>query len=302
MQRALLVAAFRKELDRRSGPAPSAPPAGDDERLAADLIAACGRGHASFPRLPLEDASFAAHLGRVVGLGASGPEPLEALAVEDLYLACACLAGLPGAAVTFEARHGTTIRGAIARIVAESDVDEAQQQLVQSLLVGSEASPAKIGTYAGKAPLERWVGVSAQRAALMWLREKRTEARARDAAANQAAASHDAHPEIAYIKERYRGEFEVALGEALERLPDRERVLLRLHLVNGVSVEKIGKMFSVSQPTVSRWLAAAREKLLDDIKRALGARLGTSSAELASLAGMVASRLDLSLSTLLKAR
>jgi hypothetical protein len=61
-------------------------------------------------------------------------------------------------------------------------------------------------------------------------------------------------------------------------------------------------MFSVSQPTVSRWLAAAREKLLDDIKRALGARLGTSSAELASLAGMVASRLDLSLSALLKPR
>jgi RNA polymerase sigma-70 factor len=77
---------------------------------------------------------------------------------------------------------------------------------------------------------------------------------------------------------------------------------LRLHLVNGVSAEKIGKMFSVSQPTISRWLAAAREKLLEDIKRDLGARLGTSSTELASLAGMVASRLDLSLSALLKSR
>jgi RNA polymerase sigma-70 factor (ECF subfamily) len=302
MQGALLVAAFRKELERRSGLRTSGPLAGDDERLASELGAACARGHAAYPQLALEDARFAAHLGRAVGLAPSGCESVEALAVEDLYLACACLAGLPGAAATFEARHGTTIRGAIGRIVAESDVEEAQQQLVQSLLVGSEASAAKIGTYAGKAPLDRWVGVSAQRAALMWLREKRAEARARDAAANEVAAVPDAQPETDYIKARYRGEFEVALGEALERLPERDRVLLRLHLVNGVSAEKIGKMFSVSQPTVSRWLAAAREKLLDDIKRELGARLGTSSTELASLAGMVASRLDLSLSALLKPR
>jgi hypothetical protein len=69
-----------------------------------------------------------------------------------------------------------------------------------------------------------------------------------------------------------------------------------------VSVEKIGKMFAVSQPTASRWLAAAREALLADIKTTLGARLGASSEELASLAGMVASRLDLSLSMILKAR
>ena len=78
--------------------------------------------------------------------------------------------------------------------------------------------------------------------------------------------------------------------------------MLRLHAVNGLSVDKIAKMFGVSQPTMSRRLAAARQTLLDDIKTALGRRLGASSEELASLAGMVASRLDLSLSTLLRTR
>ena len=296
------MTAFRRELDRRSGVLPISPSAAEEARLESELAAACARAHAAFPQLPLDDATFVAHLARIVGVGETGVEPVGALALDDLYLACACLAGLPGAVATFEARHGTTIGGAIGRIVAASDVDEARQQLVQSLLVGSEASPPKIGTYAGKAPLDRWLGVSAQRAALMWLRENRAERRARDAAANEATATPEAHPETAYIKEKYRGEFEVALGGALERLPDRDRVLLRLHLVNGVSVEKIGKMFSVSQPTASRWLAAARARLLDDIKQTLGARLGTSSSELASLAGMVASRLDLSLSMLLKAR
>ena len=44
------------------------------------------------------------------------------------------------------------------------------------------------------------------------------------------------------LKERYRTAFEDALKEALTRVPDRERVLLLLHLVNGVTVDKIGKM------------------------------------------------------------
>jgi RNA polymerase sigma-70 factor (ECF subfamily) len=302
MNRGPLVEAFCEELNRRPGAIPIAPSTAEEGRLEAELATACARGRAAFPQLRLDDATFVTHLGRIVGVSETGAEPIGALAFEDLYLACACLTGLPGAASIFEARHGTTIGGAIGRIVAPSDVDEARQQLVQSLLVGSEASAPKIGSYAGKAPLDRWLGVSAQRAALMWLRENRAETRARDAAANEAADAPEAHPETAYIKEKYRGEFEVALGEALERLPDRDRVLLRLHLLSGVSIEKIGKMFSVSQPTASRWLAAAREKLLEDIKQALGARLGTSSSELASLAGMVASRLDLSLSVLLKAR
>jgi RNA polymerase sigma-70 factor, ECF subfamily len=227
---------------------------------------------------------------------------ISALAIEDLFLASACLAGIEGAAAAFNARHGATIRGTIARIVRGADNGEVEQQLVAELLVGSAAAPPKIGSYAGRAPLDRWLGVAAQRAALMWLRENRTEARARDGAAAEPAANGNTHPEMAFLKDRYRRDFEQALKDSLARLPERERTLLRLHLVNGVSVEKIGRMFAVSQPTASRWLAAARETLLDDIKATLGSRLGASSQELASLAGMVASRLDLSLSMLLRAR
>jgi len=291
-----LVECFRAELGA---------PGADDETLRTALTAACARGRAAFPQLGLDEAAFAAYLGRVGRLGETDVRALDSLPVEDLYLACACLAGAAGAAALFEARYGATIRGAITRIVGAADMDEAHQQLLQSLLVGgsgSAPSAPKIGSYAGKAPLERWLGVSARRAALMWLRENRSERNAREAAGAEPAVGAHTHPETAYMKEKYRRAFEEALAQALERLPEQERALLRLHLVNGVSLEKIGTMFSVSQPTASRWLAAARTKLLDDVKQTLAPRLGTSSAELASLAGMVASRIDLSLSTLLKAR
>ncbi len=142
--------------------------------------------------------------------------------------------------------------------------------------------------------------VASQRTALMSLREHKAETRARNAAAAEPSPGGDLHPEDALMKERYRGDFQRALAEALERLPDRDRLLLKLHLVNGVSVEKVGQMFSVSQPTASRWLAAAREAVREDMKKTLGARLGTTSGEVSSLAGMVASQLELSISMVLK--
>jgi RNA polymerase sigma-70 factor (ECF subfamily) len=296
-----LSATFRRELadanrgERAAGVDP-------DPALQANLVAACARGHAAFADLVLDDQTFVRHLARVVQGGGFDPSAIPSLAIEDLFLACACLAGAEGAAAAFSARHGGTIRGTIARIVRGADNGEVEQQLVAGLLVGSVAGPPGIASYAGKAPIDRWLSVAAQRAALMWLRGNRTEARAWDGAAAEPPVSGNTHPEMAFLKERYRGDFEQALKDSLARLPERQRTLLRLHLVNGVRVEKIGQMFAVSQPTASRWLAAARETLLDDIKATLGNRLGASSQELASLAGLVASRLDLSLSMLLRSR
>ncbi len=297
-----LSAMFLRELAETDPPADPSGRVDTDPTLEADLAAACARGRTAFGTLALDDLTFAKHLARVIKMSGADPSVISALEIEDLFLACACLAGVDGAAAAFSARHGATIRGTIARIVRGADNGEVEQQLTTGLLVGLAAGPARIGSYAGKAPLDRWLGVAAQRAALMWLRENRTEARARDGAAAEPAPSGNTHPEMAFLKDRYRGDFEQALKDSLGRLPERERTLLRLHLVNGVSVEKIGQMFAVSQPTASRWLAAARETLLGDIKATLGNRLGASSQELASMAGMVASRLDLSLSMLLRSR
>ena len=274
----------------------------------AQLAAAYARGKAAFPALVLDRAAFTAHLVRVGAVGAvGGVGEKEAevavsaeLAVEDLFLACACALRVEGAAAAFSEKHGQAVRNGIARIIQGSDLAEVEQRLMDVLLVGTLESPAKIGTYAGRAPLDRWLGVAAQRTALMWLREDRVEGRARVAAAAEPVVGGDTHPELSYLKERYRADFQRALADALGRAPARERALLRLHLVNGLSVEKIGKMFGVSQPTASRMLARARESLLADIKASLLDRLGISSDEVASLAGLVASRIDLSLSILLR--
>jgi RNA polymerase sigma-70 factor (ECF subfamily) len=260
-----------------------------------DVAAAHARGRAAFPALDLDQATFAAHAARVAA-GAS----VSALAAEDLFLASACLAGVPGAAAAFAARYGATIRGAIARIVRGADAADVEQRFIDTMLVAPQGSSGKLGAYGGRAALGRWLSVAAQRAALGWVRSHRAESNAREgAAAERELVGGSVGVETGYLKERYRATFEEVFKEALARRPERERMLLRLHLVNGVRVDQIGKMFQVSQPTASRWLAAAREAVLDDVKATLGSRLGIGSDELAALAGLVASRLDLSLSHVL---
>src|SRR6185437_1226799 len=268
-----------------------------DPTLEQRLAAACARGRAAFGKIGLDDATFVRHLARVLQRESKDPGALAALAIEDLYLACGCLEGDASAAATVRTRYRATIHEAVGGIVSPAEAEDVREQFLQDLLVGTEAAEPKIAGYSWKASLKRWLGVSARRVALMWLRRHQTEGRVQRAVAVDRAGEDDPSVESKYIKERYRGAFEEALEEALQRLPERDRVVLRLCLVNGVTVAKIGEIYKVSQSTISRWLAAARSTLLDDIKETLRCRLGASSTELASLARMVASRLDVTLAS-----
>src|SRR5262249_5070934 len=96
-----------------------------------------------------------------------------------------------------------------------------------------------------------------------------------------------------------RAEFERAMEDALLLLDERDRLLLRLQLVSQISVESIGKMYGVAQATASRWLASARDRVQTEVTRLLRRRLGASPAEIVSLAGVMASQIDLSISRLL---
>jgi RNA polymerase sigma-70 factor (ECF subfamily) len=272
--------------------------------LAASLASCCARGRAAFPALAIDDRAFVGHLGRCAAAARQSEQEVrpDELCVEDLYLACACLLGVTGAPVEFIRRFGDTIRAAIAPLTKSRAMrDDAEQQLYEYLLVGRPGAPPKIGTYLGQAPLVRWVKVAAQRAVLMMLRSDRTEARSRDgAAAERVAASM--HPESALVKRQYRRALGEALEKALGQLDDRERILLKLHYVSGLSVDKIGAMYGVSQSTASRWLEKARQGIVKDARQALRAshRLSTA-ADLETMVALAISQLDISLARLLSA-
>jgi RNA polymerase sigma-70 factor (ECF subfamily) len=268
--------------------------------LKADISAAWARGRAAFPEIPLEDQTFAHHLARAATRMSDGAA-LSELVAEDLYLACACLVGAPGAANAFMSGHRPVMRRSIERIVAKLNADEIEQEVLAVLLVGSPARPPEIGAYAGRAPLARWVEVVAQRATLLWLRAERAQVTAAARATFEPRLGGDTPMETVFFRERYLADFEQSLKEALRRAPEQDRAILRLHILNNVSVEQIGKMLGVAQSTASRWLAKARKNVFNDLKLILNERLGIASAEVQSLADLLLSRLDLSISQVLKA-
>ncbi|MDB4981965.1 MAG: putative DNA-binding regulatory protein [Myxococcales bacterium] len=270
--------------------------------LQSRLDALIARGRAAHSELVVSDEAFVAQLARSAARSTAEGPALEDLAIEDLFLACACATGASGAAEAFDARCGARLKAAAGGATkSEDERREMEQRLRHLLLVGSADDPPRLAGYSGQGPLDRWVAVVAQRQIVTAIRSEQAERRAREGAAQETAALEVAvHPEVAFLKERYKSAFEQAMVAALAKLGERDRVLLKLHLVNGVAVAQIGQMYGVSQSTASRWLADARDAVSLEVTRYMRDHAGVNASEMSSLAGLVASQLNLSMSRLLK--
>ena len=139
----------------------------------------------------------------------------------------------------------------------------------------------------------RVVGV---RVAMDLFRHERHEARP---LSMDVARSHALEPELQYLKERYSAEFKVALQESLSVLNDRQRAVVRLYFLEGMSAAAIGPIYRVSARTVQRWVASSQQLMLKETKRLLREKLDLGASQLESLMGLVLTDLDVSFSRLL---
>jgi RNA polymerase sigma-70 factor (ECF subfamily) len=239
-------------------------------------------GRSAWPELAAHvDAEAFSAWGRAREVG-------EAVRAGDLFLACACAAGAPGALEIFERTILARVGSFVARIDGSAAfADELRQSLRTLLFVG--AAP-KIADYAGRGPLEAWIRVVATREAL---RLKRSQA-----AAAEPPSLPGGDPELSYIKDRYRGEVAAALGDALASLAPEARAALKLYYLEGLTLEQIAALYGVHASTIWRRIGAAHEQVLEGLR----ARLALPAGEADSLVGLVRSRLDVSLSGLLRTR
>jgi RNA polymerase sigma-70 factor (ECF subfamily) len=218
----------------------------------------------------------------------------------DLYLACACAAGDAAALLAFEDHYLREVAIACAKLRAASGIlDEARQVVRDLLFVSRKQRPPAIASYAGRGDLRGWVRVIAMREVLRLCQRDRREI-ATDDEALLDALSPATDPELETLKARYRKEFAAAFADAVHALAPRERTLLRLSVVDGLGVEAIGKRFDVHHATAARWLARARDALLDGTRDRLAAKLALSAEEVDSVIRLVRSRVEVSIERLLK--
>lgn len=272
--------------------------------VAAALEEAITTATAAWPKLTLAPATFAFHIGRVMEDEAVRTEEaalaaLATLHVADLYLACAAAAGQPAALTEFEARYMKPLPFILGGVGAlPGDADTVLSVLRDKLLVSRDGQPPRVATYGGRGPLAAWIAIAAQRTALSLDRHENALHRAHDRAMSEAIAV-ELNPELRHMKARYKEAVEAAFRDALGELDDRDRALLRLGLVGGLSLDAIGAAYSVNASTVSRWLAKIRKSILDRTLALLRERLRLSEPDAASIARLVTSQIDISVVRLL---
>jgi RNA polymerase sigma-70 factor (ECF subfamily) len=265
-----------------------------DADVASSVEVLWKAARATWPGVELSLASFAAYCSARVDEHGCGSVGLAPLNTADLYLACACLEGAPGAVEVFDQAFLASVPRTVARIDSSPGfADEVCQRLREKMFVGV-GRPGKLADYSGRGPLAAWVRVAALRTALN-LQESNGRAHLELADEIAFAAPNTPDPEMEYLRNRYRPAFLAAVRAALEALPEDRRRVLRLHVVGRLSTTQIGAMLGVNQSTVVRWLASARKAVRADTYKRLMATLGLGAAELHSLVGVLLSRLDFSL-------
>lgn len=178
----------------------------------------------------------------------------------------------------------------------DDQIADVQQALRARLFVGDGDGPA-IARYEGRGRLASWVLVAALREAVRVRQRSRREPAVEDDVLIGLADRSDIVP-MATDKERYRESFRAAFRTALAALSPRDRTLLRLHLIDSLSIDQVGAIVGVHRATAARWIGAAREAVASGVRRDLMRQLGADPWEVDELMRWIRSRIELSLSGL----
>jgi RNA polymerase sigma-70 factor, ECF subfamily len=270
----------------------------------SDLLAAVDRAilgaERAWPAFRVPPETFRKHLLAILeGAGSDAAQTMENLHASDLYLAHACALGVPAAIEAFAATHLASV-GQHVHGYEDVSADAVRRELEDTLILGKSELGPRIAKYEGRGPLGAFVKRAAQYAAATLRRRAAAQREVEwiDELASVICSPPESTKRV--VVSRYSAVIQEAVLAALWTLDRRQRMVVRLHLTEGVALTRIAKMFNVNQSTVSRWLQAAIDHLYAEIRRAVRDAHGVDGSELESIVRDVRSQVDLSLSRILR--
>jgi len=226
----------------------------------------------------------------------------------DLYLASACVRGVDGALDRFERVYGEEIARIARRFERPGlQADDLIQLLRAKLFTmpaggggGAPSARPRIATYTGQGFLQNWVRVTATRAFIDYGRthDEPPEVPMR----NELVAvlpEPKGDPELQLLKREHMTHFKASFAEAVAALDSADRLLLKQHLVERLTIDQLGALYHLHRASAARRIAKARDALLLATRIALARRLGVPPERVASVLELVASRLEASIERLL---
>ena len=221
---------------------------------------------------------------------ARAPADLAGLRIDDLLLVEACLAHDASALRELDALLAGVVKGLRHRATA-SEQDELCQQLRIRALVPMGDAQAKLRLYAGRGSLKGFLRVVALN---LLNREQRGELLQMSDGA-LAALPDVSHWESGVVRVDQQARFREAFQRAVGALTVRQRSLLRLNLLDGLSIDELSPLYGAHRSSVARWLAEAKEALEAETRRLVAESLKLEPAEVERLLVSVQQGFQLSL-------
>jgi len=270
---------------------------GEPQALELRLAAWMERVDQALPGVRVPHEALVRQMARRAG--SDGLDALEDEGVIELALACACAEADRRALAIVEERYVSVVAPALAHMRLDAGtLDDVAQAVRDKLLVPDASGEIKLLRYAGRGTLHGLFKVTAVRTALSLLRKQRGVAPPADDFERLAEPADD--PELHFLKARYREAFKSAFAKAVGMLEGRERNVLRLHHMGGMTLEQVARMYGVDRSTVVRLLQKVRGKLFTSTCAALREELAIERTELDGVLELIRSRFEVSLGRLLE--
>src|SRR5262245_49500334 len=205
---------------------------GDEAGLERYLTETLDAARAAWPGLALAARPYLRHVAERIPAhlkGRPAEQVFKSLHLTDLYLACACAAGVEGSVALLEREFLAKVPSVLRRQRrSQGTIEEIGQKLRAKLI-----AEGQIATYTGEGKLWSRIEVIAKR---MANKEERTRS---DPAARISRLADvlggGGNPERDTIKKKVVAELQIAVREAGAALSDEQREMLRFHYRNGMS-------------------------------------------------------------------
>jgi RNA polymerase sigma-70 factor (ECF subfamily) len=251
--------------------------------VVADVVA---KARAAWPKIAISEDTFAAYLEE------RARDFLDKVHGNDLYVACGVLNKDRAALHIFEEQFMARVPDYVLRIRAGRDVVDEVTQLLRERLIMNE----KIAEYSGKGALGGWIRVAAVRTALNHLRKNDPAGAGASELGEEISAAGD--PELSYVKEHSRDLFTDAFKRVLDKLDANERTILRLHYIDGLTMDQLAHLYKTPRSTIARRVAEARQEVLSSTENLLREEQRLSPSAIASVIRQARSQVQVTITRL----
>lgn len=253
-----------------------------EEGTASAIVA---KARAAWPKIAISEDTFTAYLEE------RASDFLDKVHGDDLYVACGVLNKDRAALHVFEEQFMARVPDYVLRIRAGRDVVDEVTQLLRERLIMNE----KIAEYSGKGALGGWIRVAAVRTTLNHLRRTDPTSAAAELGEEISAAGD---PELSYVKEHSRDLFTDAFKRVLGKLDANERTILRLHYIDGLTMDQLARLYKTPRSTIARRVANARQEVLASTESLLREEQRLSPSAIASVIRQARSQVQVTITRL----